>query len=134
MFSPKAKFPSCERGNWISPEEIDLFIKRHRRWVLKRLPRDGEISVSMEHVHGGRPTIFYPPCIIFALRLEAEHIPTAHGWLTRRDIEVRLGVTWRIANKLLEQFADRCEIRRDKGGRRRIHYPPSVLHAIKAHA
>lgn len=123
--------PACSCGVWQNPKQIRLKIRKRRTWIASRLAKWNNIA-TLRCIRG-RPTRFFPPCVLMTLRIEAYfEIRPAGGWKTRNEIIKLLGkdLTWRTMDKLLAPYIDLAEIRLDKRNRARIHYPPKVFNNL----
>ena len=126
--------PECKGGKWQTTEEIRISIGKGSDWVwisLKAFRKMRKVCRRLPHMNYGKSTPYFAPCVIRALKLEAYGlVQPANGWLTRHEIERRLQITWRIAEKVLEPFLGMTEPRLDSHNRPRPHFPPEILQSL----
>lgn len=134
MLNPNCQIPKCQNGQWKIREEITKSVGKRNNWVWERLlefRKNQAVCQEISHIHGGRQTAFFPPCVITTLKVEAySEIPPADGWLTENEIAKKRNITWRIARKLLAAYQTLAQLRLDSRNRVRWHYPPAVLQSL----
>ena len=125
--------PVCAGGKWLASRKISGLLGKQNGWagrILKELKCDAGVPAKTTC---DRNFMFYPPCVIAALRLIKEDVPKApYGWLTRNEVMKcsRTDMTWRRAQALLDAFGDSGQIMRDSKNRKFRYYPPEVVAAV----
>ena len=132
MHPTEVKIPKCPGGEWKTAEHLERMLHKRNRWVDQQLKPFSDYAFQAAHIHGGRKTNYYPPCVGVVLGLIAHPVPSANGWVTRNQVvAASKGVlTWRTAQSYLDGYGDQAQDRLDKRHRITLHYPPWVLEEL----
>lgn len=121
----------CLQDRWKTASEIVCESGKSRHWAYAKLRDWGHVCYEVRGDRGGKPLRHFPPCVVALIVAEANRVLPRKTWLTRHEICKLLGITWRIAEKLLSDFKDKARVRRDKKNRERLHYPPYVVKQLR---
>lgn len=118
--------------NWYSIPQLVELSGHDRDWVLNRLALTTIKPEQRRHPVIGREYTYYPPETIEALEEAVLQIPKPGGeWLTASGLERETGRSGNWVAKRLEDYLQFGELRLDDMGVERVHYPPSVLSALR---
>jgi len=120
-------------GNWLSIYGCSSLVpEKSHKWVAARL-RDhfselGELRID----NRGNKAVHYPPSVVQKLKDMAKATQPADDWLTLYNLaeDVKRTVNW-VEPRLEENFPNVGQIRLDRAGSPRMHFPPTVLPKLR---
>lgn len=113
-------------GCWLTIRDLAKRLGVDREWVTRRIKQysfAGEVRVKPGY---GRPNLHYPPSVLRVLRNLLRQTPPANGWLTISALSRKTGKSDGWISRELHLMSIKAQLRRDKQGVVRPHYPPET--------
>jgi len=122
---PRSQFYSAYE-DWLTMSAIMRRLNRSKDWVEARLKLiKAKPKMMPDFVGFMRP--HYPPEVLDALESTASWYPPADDWVTLTQMARMLNVTKEDLHRSMLDAPIRFELRIDRGGNVRKHYPPETL-------